>query len=88
MVDGLPAAARIAARGTRETEAELVEFGRPVRLQQCFLLQPAAQVGANRLNLGAPDLRNGGREFGLSAGRLPLQNGVETFQRGGEIAPA
>ena len=83
--DGLLAAARIAARRTLEAEAELAEFGRPIRFQQRFLLQPAAQVGANRLHFGAPDLRDGGRKIGLGARRLRLQDGVEPFQRGGEI---
>ena len=48
-------------------------------------MQPAAQVGANRLHFGAPDLRNGGRKIALRLLGLRLQNRVEPFQRVGQV---
>ena len=69
---GFLAAPRIAASGALQTEAELLEFGRPIRVQQRFLLQPAANIGANGLHFATPYLRDGGRKIGLRTRRLRL----------------
>src|SRR5213078_3465970 len=82
--DRLLAAARIPAGGVVQAEAELEELRSPIRLQRRLLLQPAAQVGANGLELRVPDLRNGRREIRFEMPRHLLQDRIEAEERGGE----
>src|ERR1039457_1785986 len=77
------ATARVAAYGIAQAEAELGILRRPVRLPRRALLEPASQVGADGLDFGVPDLRNGGREIGLEALGHLLQDGVQPVERAG-----
>ncbi len=80
--DGLLAAARVATQGSSRPKLSSKNCGRPIGFERGLLLQPAAEVGADGLDFGAPDLRDGGGQVGLGTAGDLLQDGVQAIERG------